>query len=518
MGVWSQQAYLKASNPEPNDNFGWALALHEDTLVVGASLEDSGLATDQSDNSVSDSGAAYVFTRQGGSWTQEAYLKAEHPDVDDWFGSAVAVSGSTIAVGAWRDDSNAVGVNGDDADDSLEDAGAVHVFTRRSGVWTRQAYLKPLFPGFRYYFGISLALDGDTLVAGSHAERGASTGVNGDPTNVGLYCAGAAYVFVRNGSAWSQQAYLKASNTDAWDYFGNTVGVSGDTVVVGATGEDSSSSGVNGNQGNEGHYPEFDAGAAYVFKRDGTTWSQEAYVKSFNARRSEGFGRVSVSGDTLSIGCFGVLGYYTSYDGPVYVYRRDQGTWTEDITFANPNGYDDGYGPRGALSGGTYVMGAPADDSNATGVNGDAQDNSADYAGAAYVYELPDPSEACNSVPNSTGSVAEIRCVGLPSSSLVLISEPVPNTIGQFFYGSMMLAGTPFGDGILCVGGMTQRILPFIHAGMMMQWQNRAALTVDYAAPYAAGLTGTKYFQHWFRSGLTTGSGFNTSSSIAVTF
>ncbi|MFT5052859.1 MAG: hypothetical protein ACI8QZ_004297, partial [Chlamydiales bacterium] len=124
----------------------------------------------------------------------------------------------------------------------------------------------------------------------------------------------------------------------------------------------------------------------------------------------------------------------------------------------------------------------------------------------------------CSSLPNSTGSPALLTATGSPNSSLVFTSQPVPNTTGQFFYGPMMLAGAPFGDGLICAGGMTQRMLPFISAGMMMQAPNIAVFTVSYSAPYATGLLGTQHFQHWFRSGLATGAGYNTSDGLQITF
>ena len=131
------------------------------------------------------------------------------------------------------------------------------------------------------------------------------------------------------------------------------------------------------------------------------------------------------------------------------------------------------------------------------------------YAGAVRQWRLP----------NATGSEALLSATGDPNSSLTLTSTPVPNGTGQFFYGPMMLAGTqPLGDGIRCVGGMTTRMLPFVNAGMMMQPLNTAIFSVNYTAPYAAGLTGTLYFQHWFRSTLATGTGSNTSSALEITF
>ena len=120
-GVWSQQAYLKASNTGAGDGFGYSVALAGDTLAVGAPFEGSnatGVNGNQADNSAP-SGAVYVFTRTGGVWTQQAYLKASNTDASDEFGIAVALVGETLAVGAWDEDSNATGVNGNQADNSM---------------------------------------------------------------------------------------------------------------------------------------------------------------------------------------------------------------------------------------------------------------------------------------------------------------------------------------------------------------------------------------------------------------
>ena len=134
-----------------------------------------------------------------------------------------------------------------------------------------------------------MAVSGDTVVVGAHREDSNATGVNGNQSDNSAVDAGAAYVFVRSGTTWSQQAYLKASNTGAGDCFGCSVAVSGDTVVVGALGEDSNATGVNGNQSDNSAA---DAGAAYVFVRSGTTWSQQAYLKASNTGAGDLFGCV----------------------------------------------------------------------------------------------------------------------------------------------------------------------------------------------------------------------------------
>ena len=137
---------------------------------------------------------------------------------------------------------------------------------------------------------------------------------------------------------------------------------------------------------------------------------------------------------------------------------------------------------------------------------------------ARWGCDSPTCASFCSSLPNATGSPAELTCSGEPGSSLTLTSAPVPDTTGQFLFGPTMLQGSPFGDGLRCVGGTPRPLTPFVHAGMMMQPPNTATFVIDYAAPYASGLVGTQYFQHWFRSGLATGSGFNTSNGLAVTF
>ncbi len=112
------------------------------------------------------------------------------------------------------------------------------VFVRSGTTWSQQAYLKASNTGAGDRFGGSVSVSGDTVVVGAYLEDSSTTGVNSTPNNSATD-SGAAYVFVRGGTTWSQQAYLKASNTGANDYFGNSVAVSGDTVVVGAPYEDS---------------------------------------------------------------------------------------------------------------------------------------------------------------------------------------------------------------------------------------------------------------------------------------
>jgi trimeric autotransporter adhesin len=290
--TWSQQAYLKASNAGANDLFGYSVGVADDTIVVGAFMEDSsaaGVNGDQANNGANGSGAAYVFVRDGTIWTQQAYLKASNTGMGDWFGWSVAISGDTVLVGALREDSGATGVNGDQSGSGAIDSGAVYVFVRNGSTWSQQAYLKPSNTDIHDEFGYSVAASGDTILIGASDEDSSATGVDGDQGNDGAPSAGAAFIFVRTGAAWTQQAYLKASNTGAEDFFGISVAISGDTALVGAFNEDGSATGVNGDQGSNGAV---ESGAAYVFVRNGAIWGAAGLSQSVEHRDGRPIRRV----------------------------------------------------------------------------------------------------------------------------------------------------------------------------------------------------------------------------------
>jgi hypothetical protein len=395
--VLAQSAYVKASNTEAADGFGGSLSLSGNTMAVGAHLEDSnatGVNGNEADNSAADSGAVYVLVESGGSWSQEAYVKASNTDSLDAFGSAVAVDGDTLVVGAPGEASNATGIDGDEADDSAAGAGAVYVFTRLAGVWTQEAYIKASNTQAAYEFGASVALSGDTLVVGSPGEASDATGVGGDELNMNAPQAGAVYVFTRTAGVWTQQAYVKASNTETSDRFGERVAVSVDTLAVGASGEDSIATGINGSETDNSAA---DAGAVYVFTRSGAAWSQEAYVKASNTDALDSFGlSLSVSGDSLVVGApgedsisAGINGNESDNSaleaGAAYVFTRIAGLWGQtDYLKASTVDAGDMFGESVWLDVDTLLVGAAGEDSDATGVNGDETNNLASDSGAAY--------------------------------------------------------------------------------------------------------------------------------------
>ncbi len=408
---WSQQAYLKASNTDADDRFGSALALSSDgnTLSVAAIGEDSnavGIGGNQSDNTASWSGAVYLFTRTGNSWSQQAYLKASNTEASDSFGRAVALSsdGNTLAVGANGENSNAVGIDGDQSDNTASVSGAVYLFTRTGSSWSQQAYLKASNTGADDHFGTAVALssDGNTLGVGATGERSNAVGIGGNQSDNTASWSGAVYLFIRSDSSWSQQAYVKASNTEAGDFFGTALALSGDgnTLAVGAFFEDNNVVGIGGNQLDNTASA---SGAVYLFIRSGSSWSQQAYVKASNTDAWDQFGialALSSDGNTLVVGAHGeesnAVGIggnqsenMASVSGAVYLFIRSGGSWSQQVYLkaSNADAWERfGYALALSSDGDILAVGADWEASNAVGIGGDQFDNTADESGAVYLY------------------------------------------------------------------------------------------------------------------------------------
>jgi FG-GAP repeat protein len=394
--IWTQQAYLKASNTDADDSFGQSISLSGDTLAVGAPSESSattGVNGNQTDNTAGASGAVYVFIRTGTTWTQQAYLKASNTGTGDFFGHSLSLSGDTLAVGAFGEDS---AISDNQTDNSAGQAGAVYVFARKSATWTQQAYLKASNTGANDQFGLAVSLSGNTLAVAAPRESGGAVGVDGNQADDSANQAGAVYVFVRTGTTWTQQAYLKASNTSAGDLFGWSVSLSGDTLAVGSVDESSAAVGVNGNQADDSA---IGAGAVYVFVRADTTWTQQAYLKASNTGKADGFGwSVALSRDILAVGAIAEGSATTGIDGnqadnsatgagAIYVFVRTDTTWAQRAYLkASNTGAGDSLGFSVSLSGDTLAIGAATEGGGATGINGNQADNSAARAGAVYVF------------------------------------------------------------------------------------------------------------------------------------
>ncbi|APR80856.1 Hypothetical protein A7982_06203 [Minicystis rosea] len=320
-GVWAQQAKLTAADGAWFDYFGCSVAVSGDTAVIGAYNDDS-------------EGSAYVFVRSGTVWTQQAKLTSFETVASDYFGSSVAISGETAIVGA----------PGHDANGSF--SGAAYVFERIGGVfWDQPKKLLPPDIAAGDGFGASVAISGDTALIGTDSDEsarvfvrsgntwaqqakltaadgvagdtfGGAVALSGDTAVIGAYwddfqgiIKGSAYVFVRSGSTWTQQAKLLASDGSAGDAFGAAVAVSGDTAVIGATWD--SDFGVY-------------SGSAYVFVRSGGVWTEQQKLLASDGTSNDYFGNaVAVSGDTAFIGAYQTdsMGVST---GAVYVLTRQE--------------------------------------------------------------------------------------------------------------------------------------------------------------------------------------------------
>ncbi len=326
-GGWTLEQKLLPTDSASNAYFGKSVAVSGDRIVVGA------------DNAATPTtafgGAAYVFARVGGSWSQEAKLAAPDGDSLDAFGRSVAISGSTVAVGAPWDD-HAAGA----------DAGSVYVFVPQAGTtsWILQQKLTASDAAPGDGLGSAVALEGDTLAAGAP-----SLG-NGSGTS-----AGAAYVFQRSGSAWTEQGRLTVPGGAGGDGLGASVALSADTVVAGSPWADAG------------------LGAAVVFTRSAGAWSRQARLTAASAGDFFGSG-VAVSGDLALVGAFMDTHQGGSEAGSVFAFRRANGSWTQQARLSAPDAsHSDHFGSAVALAGGTAVAGAP-DDRNGAGARvGSAQ-------------------------------------------------------------------------------------------------------------------------------------------------
>ncbi len=330
---WTQQAKLTAGDGAANDGFGWSVALDGDTALVGVSWGDVGSNRHQ--------GSAYVFTRNGSSWTQQAKLTAGDGAAFDRFGVSVALNDDTALVGAYLD-----GV------DANSRQGSAYVFTRCGSSWTQQAKLTAGDGAAHDQFGVSVALDGETALVGAYYD---DVGANSNQ--------GSAYVFTRSGSSWTPQAKLTADDGLESDLFGWSVAVDGDTALVGAVTDDV---GTNSSQG-----------SAYVFTRSGSSWTQQAKLTAGDGAVDDEFGHsVALDGDTAMVGArFDDVGANFN-QGAVNVFARVGLNWTEQAKLTARDGKRiDIFGKSVALDGDTAVVGAYSDD---VGVNSDQ--------GSAYVF------------------------------------------------------------------------------------------------------------------------------------
>ncbi len=325
---------LAPSNLEDDDYFGFSVAIDGDTLIVGASGEDN------------HAGAAYVYRRYGfgrnqNLWYQEARLIASDRANYDNFGFAVSISGNRAVVAADTDD-NYNGTN----------AGGVYVYEYNGNSWPQMKKIVASDGAANDNFGFSVAISGGVLAIGSPYDD------NGKGTD-----AGAAYLYTGSGSSWSQDAKLTASDGAANDFFGDAIDINGNQVIVGAWFDDNQR-GTN-------------AGAAYFFVRNASSWSQVSKLMASDGAGSDGFGRsVSITDDIVAVGApyNDAMG---SNSGAAYVYlQMDNSLYYLEKLTASDAALADLFGYSVAVDGNYAVFGAPYDE-NSNGA----------FAGAAYIFE-----------------------------------------------------------------------------------------------------------------------------------
>ena len=259
------------------DQFGASVAVSGDTAIVGAPYNDP--------NSVGDQGAAYIFINNSGTWTEQTRLIGSNGGAGDNFGNSVGISGNTVVVGAYH---SKVGSN------SVQ--GSVYIFTRSNGTWSQQARIAAADGAANDNFGSGVGIDGDTIVVGA---SNAAVGANS--------FQGAAYIYTRTSSVWTQQAKLAASDGAAFDSYGTSVAISGNTVIVGAW-----LAAVNGHSLQ---------GAAYIYARIGVSWNQQAKLVASDGAASDRLGySVGISGNTAIAGAFQSKVGANNYQGSAYIF------------------------------------------------------------------------------------------------------------------------------------------------------------------------------------------------------
>jgi hypothetical protein len=433
-GRSARETKLTAGDAAAGDYFGCSVAISGDTAVVGAHRADGGGKQNQ--------GAAYVFTRSEGTWTERQKLTASDGATFDEFGISVAIDGDTIVVGAREAD-----VGGS------QNQGAAYVFTRSGTTWTEQKKLTALDGEVSEGFGRSVAISGGTVVVGGRAAYvftpsgtqqkltkpgsgnfGWSVAIGGDTIVVGAYSTsvggsqnqGAAYVFVRSGETWIERQQLTASDGAAYDHFGSSVAISGDTIVIGAQGAD-----VGGKQ---------NQGAAYVFTWGGGSWTERQKFTASDGAARDSFGSsVAISGDTVVVGAMYVYIGANYYQGAAYAFARSGATWTEQGKLIAWDGAaNDRFGSSVAIDGGTVVVGASYQNFG---------DNTSQ--GAVYVFARPTVNPTDPNLPDGTVNLAYNHTFtasgGTAPYAFAHIAGSLPQGLTLAANGN--LSGTPTAEG-----------------------------------------------------------------------
>ncbi|MEX1187608.1 MAG: T9SS type A sorting domain-containing protein [Bacteroidia bacterium] len=360
---WDGIIKAVASDRATNDFFGWSVAISGDYAIVGAFNEDedaSGGAT------LSAAGSAYIFKHTGGVWTEQQKIVASDRGVSDNFGRSVSMSGDYAIVGAHLEDEDASGGA------TIGQTGSAYIFKRTGAVWTETQKIVASDRATNDYFGYSVAISGDYAIVGAYRE---SQDASGGAT---LSTAGSAYIFKQTGGIWAQQQKIVAADRAASDQFSINVAISGDYAIVGANFEDEDVSGGATLSA---------AGSAYIFKQSAGVWAQQQKIVAADRGVSDNFGiQVAISGDYAIVGAdqededtFG--GATLSAAGSAYIYKQTGGVWAQQQKIvATDRGAGDNFGFSVGIDGNYAIVGAWAEDHNASGGAAMAD------AGSAYIF------------------------------------------------------------------------------------------------------------------------------------
>ncbi len=357
--TWTLQQKIVASDRAADDLFGISVAISGNYAIIGAYQEDED-ATGA--NTLINAGAAYIFYNNGSTWSQQQKLVAADRYVYRYFGNSVAISGNYAIVGAEREEKDANGEN------PVTSAGAAYIFYYNGSAWIQQQKVVASDRASYDEFGLSVAISGGYAIVGTSNE---SEDANGENT---IGNAGSAYIFVRDDEIWTQQQKIVASDRETSDYFGCSVDISGDYVIVGAYDEDEDTSGVNSLNS---------AGSAYIFVRNVDTWSQQQKIVAADRAESNWFGySVAISGDHAIIGAYRE-GWNT---GAAYIFVRDTTGWVQQQKIiASERETFDYFGHSVDISGDYAIVGADEEDEDAS------EENTLYVAGSAYIFEQSEP-------------------------------------------------------------------------------------------------------------------------------
>lgn len=358
---FAELAYIKAGNANAFDCFGLNVSRDGDTIVVSAPLEDGAANTvngNASDNSATDSGAAYVFVRSGSNWTQQAYLKPTEIAAGDGFGGQVGISKDMIVVGSVRSDTPSGLASGRPAR-----KGAAYTFERQNGNWSQRQQFSASDAVNGDLFGYSVVMDAETIFVAAPLAGGVSAAV------------GAVYVFTKQNGQWTEVQILKPSTAAAGGMFGSSLWLYPGVLFVGADQE------LGG------------AGALYVFARRGEAWVEQQRLAGDPGRNDHNFGwAVAMNGDRLAISA-SASNDPTSVSpaGSVYLYKRAGDQWVANGVMQAPVARSSDYfGSILCMTDSALVIGASGDAGGARGIGGDPTRSDSSASGAVYIYPIVD--------------------------------------------------------------------------------------------------------------------------------